>query len=147
MEREWLAGTLWPECAESRAFYNLRRSLSNLRAALGVDAARIVSPTPGSVALDTAGMDVDVAAFDAALSRGDAASLEQAVGLYSGPLLEGCLEEWAVPERLAEGNGVSGGAGKRWQAGRRRGATMRARCVIWRSCWRQTRFGNQPCGV
>ncbi len=101
VEREWLAGTLWPECEESRAFSNLRRSLSNLRAALGVDAARIISPTPGSVALATAGMDVDAAAFDAALSRGDAASLEQAVALYRGPLLEGCLEEWAVPERLA----------------------------------------------
>ena len=101
VEREWLAGTLWPECAESRAFSNLRRSLSNLRAVLGLDATRIVSPTPGSVALDTAGINVDVAAFDAALARGDLASLEQAVALYHGPLLEGCLEEWAVPERLA----------------------------------------------
>ena len=101
VEREWLAGTLWPECDESRAFSNLRRSLSNLRAVLGPDAMRIVSPTPGSIALDTAGMEVDVAAFDAALRRGDTASLELSVSLYYGPLLEGCLEEWAVPERLA----------------------------------------------
>ena len=101
VEREWLAGTLWPECDESRAFSNLRRSLSNLRAILGPDARRIVSPTPGSIGLDTAGMEVDVAAFDAALRRGDTASLELAVALHHRPLLEGCLEEWAVPERLA----------------------------------------------
>src|SRR5262249_31675626 len=37
--------------------------------------------------------------FDAALKAGDEAALERAVALYSGPLLEGCYEEWVLPER------------------------------------------------
>ena len=99
VDRGWLAGTLWPESSESGALGNLRRSLNNLRAALGREAARIVSPTPGSLALTGAGCEIDVAAFDDALASGDDEALERAVGLYRGPLLEGCLEEWAVPER------------------------------------------------
>jgi predicted ATPase/Tfp pilus assembly protein PilF len=34
-----------------------------------------------------------------AIARGDAASLEQAVSLYRGPLLESCAEPWAFEER------------------------------------------------
>jgi predicted ATPase len=45
------------------------------------------------------GATIDVAAFDAALARGDAASLEEAIALYRGPLLEGCTELWACEER------------------------------------------------
>src|SRR5207244_3286538 len=44
---------------------------------------------------------VDLIAFDAAITRGDAASLEAAVSLYRSPLLEGCTEEWLLPEREA----------------------------------------------
>ncbi len=39
--------------------------------------------------------------FDAAIARGDAASLEAAVALYRGPLLEGCAEEWVFQEQEA----------------------------------------------
>ena len=42
---------------------------------------------------------MDVIAFDAALQRGDTASLESAVALYRGPLLEGCEEEWIFADR------------------------------------------------
>src|SRR5207302_4166810 len=37
--------------------------------------------------------------FDAAITRGDEASLERAVELYRGPLLQQCHEEWASQER------------------------------------------------
>jgi class 3 adenylate cyclase len=40
-----------------------------------------------------------VVAFDRAVARGDEASLEEAVSLYRGPLLEGCQEEWLFQER------------------------------------------------
>jgi hypothetical protein len=49
--------------------------------------------------LDLAGVQVDVMAFDRAIAQGDAASLQQAVALYGGPLLEGCGEEWVLLER------------------------------------------------
>src|SRR5262249_46990705 len=39
--------------------------------------------------------------FDAAVRRGDTASLEQAIRLYQGELLEGCADAWVVPEREA----------------------------------------------
>ena len=41
----------------------------------------------------------DVIAFDRAMARGDAASLEQAICLYRGPLLEGWMDEWVFQER------------------------------------------------
>jgi predicted ATPase/Tfp pilus assembly protein PilF len=42
---------------------------------------------------------VDLLTFDEAIASGDLLSLEQAVALYQGPLLEGCAEEWVLEER------------------------------------------------
>src|SRR5687767_9298149 len=70
VDREWLAGTLWPESAPAQAFYNLRRALSELRAALGDQASRLRAPTRRTLCLDLAGVWVDVLAFDAAIDCG-----------------------------------------------------------------------------
>ena len=43
--REWLAGTLWPDAPPARGFANLRPALSQLRAALGAEAARLHAAT------------------------------------------------------------------------------------------------------
>jgi DNA-binding SARP family transcriptional activator len=92
IDRGWLAGTLWPDTSEELALYNLRRELSRLRRALGQESARL-RPSAGHVlSLDVSGASVDVVAFDDALSRRDEPSLEQAVALHSGPLLEDCSE-------------------------------------------------------
>jgi DNA-binding SARP family transcriptional activator len=99
VERAWLADMLWPESAPSQAFYNLRRCLSDLRHALGPHASSLLAPTPHTLRLDLSGIRVDTAQFDAAVARGDEASLEQAVALYRGPLLEDSSEEWLLPER------------------------------------------------
>jgi predicted ATPase/DNA-binding SARP family transcriptional activator len=99
LARSWLAGLLWPETPETTALANLRRSLLDLRRVLGADAGRLTAPTPRTLRLDLAGASVDVLAFDAALARGDAASLAQAVALYRGALLEDCAEEWVLLER------------------------------------------------
>jgi predicted ATPase/class 3 adenylate cyclase len=99
VERSWLAGLLWPESSEREANASLRVTLSHLRGALGPEADRLRSPTLRTLCLDLAGAEVDVAAFDAAIARGDGTSLQQAVALYRGPLLEGCTEEWAFQER------------------------------------------------
>jgi DNA-binding SARP family transcriptional activator len=108
VEREWLAGTLWPESAADRAHYNLRRGLSELRRALGPEAWRITTPNRHAVSLDLSGADVDLVGFDEAIGRADAASLAQAVAVYGGPLLEGCTEEWVLPEREAREQAVLG---------------------------------------
>src|SRR5262245_18180339 len=85
--RDWLAGTLWPESDESQTFANLRKTLYDLRAALGEQDFRLASPTPQSLRFDlTEDVWIDVAAFDAAIARGTREALEEAVTLYSGTL-------------------------------------------------------------
>ncbi len=101
VERDWLAGTLWPDATAPSARYYLRRSLSDLRRALGAEAWHITAPARHVVALDLSGADVDLVCFDEAVRRDDATSLARAVALYGGPLLEGCTEEWVLPEREA----------------------------------------------
>lgn len=95
-ERSWLAGTLWPESIESQALKNLRDDLVRLRAALGNESHRLKSPSRDTLTLDVDGAGVDVVAFDRAIRAGDP---EAAVNAYTGPLLEGCYEEWVLPER------------------------------------------------
>src|SRR5438046_8418459 len=67
-ERSWLVGMLWPESPESSALANLRSSLKDLRRALGGQAWRLHSPTPHTLGLDLAGIQVDLLAFDAAIA-------------------------------------------------------------------------------
>src|SRR4029077_15739881 len=81
--------------------YNLRQCLTDLRRALGDQAERLQAPTRHTLALDLKGVEADVLVCDSGLEKGDAASLEQAIGVYRGPLLEGCTEEWVLPERAA----------------------------------------------
>jgi predicted ATPase/DNA-binding SARP family transcriptional activator/tetratricopeptide (TPR) repeat protein len=99
VQRDWLAGTLWPESQEERALYNLRRTLTDLRQALGRQAQRLRSSTAHTLCLDLAGAQVDLLAFDAAVAHADPLSLEAAVALYGGELLEGCTEEWVLHPR------------------------------------------------
>jgi DNA-binding SARP family transcriptional activator len=99
VERAWLVSTLWPDSTEEAALANLRNSLVDLRHALGDLKDRLRSPTPYTLSLDLSGADADVLAFDQAIARGDVSSLEQAVALYRGPLLEDCAEAWAFEER------------------------------------------------
>ena len=100
--REVLAGLLWPEWPERSARTNLRNALSNLRKAIG---DRDASPPFLLVTRETIQFNaegdcrVDVAAFRALVEGapgGQAAisALEEAVGLYRGPFLEG----FSVPD-------------------------------------------------
>jgi len=103
-DRHWLATTLWPDNDESQALFYLRKCLSNLRQALGAEAARLLSPTQRTVRLDLAGAFVDVLAFDTALKEASHVPdpvplLQEAILLYRGALLAECLEEWASVER------------------------------------------------
>jgi predicted ATPase/DNA-binding SARP family transcriptional activator len=99
LERGFLAGLFWPESSDKSALVNLRSCLYDLRCALGEAAGLLCAPRPRTLALDPSGLACDVLAFDAAIRRNAPASLEEAVALYRGPLLEGCTETWAVPER------------------------------------------------
>src|SRR5258708_35316514 len=67
--RDVLAALFWPEAEESQARYYLRRSLSNLRRALGSEARRLLTPTPRTVRLDLSDADCDLLAHDAAIAQ------------------------------------------------------------------------------
>ncbi|MES2465306.1 MAG: BTAD domain-containing putative transcriptional regulator, partial [Armatimonadota bacterium] len=102
--RDWLAATFWPDNDESKGLFYLRKALSNLRNALGEEAARLQSPTPRTVRLDLSNAFSDVLVFDAAVARVAKEPVQEeplleAVRLYRGPLLQDCPEEWALPER------------------------------------------------
>jgi predicted ATPase/DNA-binding SARP family transcriptional activator len=99
VEREWLAGTLWPDTDQSQAFANLRPTLSELRQVLGSQGRRLQSPGRHTLLLDLTGAQVDVLTFDSAMANRQLAELAEAVTLYRGPLLEGCFEEWVHQER------------------------------------------------
>jgi non-specific serine/threonine protein kinase len=99
VERDWLAGTLWPDTDPTKGLQNLRQRLSELRRALGAEGRRLLTPSARTLSLDLEGAEVDLLEFDAALVRGDALSLKQAVERYRGELLEGCSAEWIHTER------------------------------------------------
>src|SRR5437660_100201 len=60
VDRDWLAGTLWPESETSQALYNLRRCLSDLRSALGTEAERLTALSARSVCLSLNEAMIDV---------------------------------------------------------------------------------------
>lgn len=96
IEREWLAATLWPESLPEQALASLRRTLTDLRGALGTEEWRLDAPTTRTLRFLTEGASVDVLQFDAAIRAGD---LTVACALYGGPYLEDCPEEWALSDR------------------------------------------------
>jgi predicted ATPase/DNA-binding SARP family transcriptional activator len=101
VERAWLAAVLWPDSRQDRGLFYLRRTLADLRRALGEAAGRLCCPTDRALSLDLTDVWVDVVRFDAAIARGDPASLEEATALYRGPLLPECIDTWAAEERRA----------------------------------------------
>jgi predicted ATPase/DNA-binding SARP family transcriptional activator len=101
VERAWLAGVLWPESTEAQALANLRLTLADLRRVLAGAGQRLRSPTAHTLLLDANDVVVDMCLFDAAMAANTTETLQRAVSLYRGPLLEGCAEEWAIPERAS----------------------------------------------
>jgi len=101
VSREWLAENLWPDSLPDDARTSLRQSLKDLRGALGDQAWRIESLPGRRLALDLTGAEADVREFEVGVRSGGIESLRRAVGLYRGPLLEGCAETWILAERDA----------------------------------------------
>ena len=103
--RQHLAFTLWPDAAEAQARNNLRQLLFQLRRALPDGGPCLQSDASavwweGEIELDVTNYDAALAQADAALQRGDdgaaRAALAAAVRCYTGDLLPGCYDEWAL---------------------------------------------------
>lgn len=102
IQRQRIAGSLWPESSDAQALTNLRRELHHLREewpglhALIDAGSRTLAWTGGPRAF------VDVVAFEAAAERGlagDRAALQDAARLYQGDLLPDCSGEWMSDNR------------------------------------------------
>ena len=101
--REKLTALFWPELSTDRARAALRTSLSRLRDDFGDDHFTVRGTA--EIAVNPERLWCDVAAFDLAVVE---SRFEDAVALYSGPLLDGVhvegtgaeLEDWIEAERM-----------------------------------------------
>lgn len=98
ISRSCVAGMLWPDADAATALTNLRAVISDLRQALRGQAGRLLTPDRRTLAFDFSDAAIDLASYNVALLKGN---LEEAVALYSAPLLQDCDEEWIGPERGA----------------------------------------------
>ncbi len=98
LEREALAGKLWPESLGEQSGVNLRRVLTDLRRWLGPEAHRLQSPTKKTLCFETSGLSIDIRLLEAA-TEGLPAQIIEALALYRGPLLEGSDALWLYGER------------------------------------------------
>jgi TolB-like protein len=100
--RAHLSGLLWPDRPDAQGRGSLRQALASIRKALGACGAAGPSSGGDAIALPANVLDVDVAAFEVAIARGDAAA---AIALYRAPFLAGfppvedAFDDWVQAER------------------------------------------------
>lgn len=103
--RDKLAALLWGDMLEPQARSGLRQALFALRKVLNATDPPGLRVQSGTVALDPAGIAVDVAAFEQQATSRNPDDLARAVALYQGDLLAGLsvreapFEEWLRFER------------------------------------------------
>lgn len=98
--REKLTALLWGDRGEAQARSSLRQALSELRKALSEADPPPLETKGEGVALAASAVAVDAGTFERLIGKGDRTSLETAVGLYRGDLLDGfvapdpAFEDW-----------------------------------------------------
>ena len=106
--RDKLASLLWGHLAQDEARNRLRQAIFALRRSLEPVDPPCLNVDGDTLVLNPAGVEVDVLLFDQLVAEGSPASLERAVSLYRGELLQGlaaqgpdpsAFEEWLVAER------------------------------------------------
>ena len=108
--RASLASLFWGDRPDTEALAALRRTLYELRGALGGDASEILCVERDRLGLRPEAVSVDVEDFNSAIEAGDLESLDRARGLYRGPFLLGLetgaadFEDWCGEQstRLAD---------------------------------------------
>lgn len=93
--RRLLAGLLWPDSEDAQALFYLRRTLTEVKRALG-SASDVLFATPRTLELRATEVTCDLWEFRAALARKEWTA---AVAAYAGPLLEGWVDDWLLSER------------------------------------------------
>ncbi len=99
VDRQYAAGALWPDSSDSAALYNLRQMLAAIRRSLG-EAKDLLSGTSKAVELHVMqNVSIDVLQFDAQCKNPDLQIRAGAIASYSGDLLSGCDEPFAIVAR------------------------------------------------
>jgi DNA-binding SARP family transcriptional activator len=102
IQRQRVAGSLWPESTDVQALTNLRRELHHLREGWP-DLEALVDTGSRTLAWrDEASTIVDLVAFDAAADRGlagDREALREAAALYRGDVLPDFAGDWIDADR------------------------------------------------
>jgi DNA-binding SARP family transcriptional activator len=105
--RDRLAALLWEDADEDLARTSLRQAIAALRKALPESCQRALLTTTDSVSLNPESVETDFNAFRDALQAATRTSLQQAVDLYRGDLLDGfdarsaAFDDWLNTERLS----------------------------------------------
>lgn len=103
--RDRLAALLWGDRGDDQARDGLRHALVVLRRALAGPDIASLQVEGQTLALDPAGVEVDVVTFERRVAEGTPPALEHAAEIYRGELLLGfsvnepLFEEWLVTER------------------------------------------------
>jgi len=105
--RSKLATFFWGEVPEQQARDSLRHALSEIRRLLrSADASAALVTCGDRIAFDAASIDVDVAHFERLISAASTLSVQQAMRMYGGELLDGIVvdeepfEQWLAQRRL-----------------------------------------------
>ena len=107
ISRRQVAFTFWPDTPDEQSLSNLRTLLYRLRDALP-DSQHLLEIDRHAITWrGDAGCALDVAEFEAALTRAahgaqpaaTIAALQAAVDAYGGELLPDCYDEWIIPQR------------------------------------------------
>lgn len=103
--RDKLASLLWSDRGDQQARDSLKHSLTKLRQCLRAAAPSSIVADRLSAKLEPAAVTIDVADFERLVRDGTPATLERAIALYRGELLDGigirdpAFEEWLLVER------------------------------------------------
>jgi DNA-binding SARP family transcriptional activator len=102
IQRQRIAGSLWPESSDAQALTNLRRELHQLREGWPKLDGLVDAGSRTLAWCGAAGAVVDLLAFEAAADRGlegDRSALQEAARLYKGDVLPDCAGEWIDADR------------------------------------------------
>lgn len=106
-QREKLASILWPDSNEAQARHSLRQALASIKKSLPITAyTKIFQTTKDYIFFNSKEIKIDALCFDQAVKLDNEKSLQKAISLYQGELLEGCnphsdiFDDWLYSFRI-----------------------------------------------
>ena len=99
ISRETLSEALWSDVTPERARFYLRRTLTELRKALGIARTRLRDDAKGILVLQIKPGECDISVFRESVRSKEISGLELAAAVYDGPLFVRSADLWVELER------------------------------------------------